>query len=331
MEIKHRKRLRTFSFESLCVSHVFNLCIFVTLFHLFFCLFFLSSPGRPEPFCSFLLPYLCSLSYPAPRSSSPCLKPAVLPACFWLALSYKQKPRQGFCSFGHFSEHPPVCAVKSVSSLSGCFQSFNLCVDVRVSLWLQMLTLKTINDNIVLFSIFLRFFLVVWNLLLFFKAPLPAVHLYLAPPCRTAACRLILVTRVMFLSCVWCLIFQSFNTTQGNQSFYWLSVKDARWGRRRISYWTVIGFPEMPPPVQMSSFIQAYISIRAALSGSKIREAEIKNGHGDLWRGTVHSDSATSQRKSRRGRHHQKHSSNMTLSAVSDKSVRLEMHSATRR
>lgn len=303
----------------------------MTLFHLFFCLFFLSSPGRPEPFCSFLLPYLCSLSCPAPRSSSPCLKPAVLPACFWLALSYKRKPRQGFCSFGHFSEHPPVCAVKSVSSLSGCFQSFNLCVDVRVSLWLQMLTLKTINDTIVLFSIFLRFFLVVWNLLLFFKAPLPAVHLYLAPPCRTAACWLILVTRVMFLSCVWCLIFQSFNTTQGNQSFYWLSVKDARWGRRRISYWTVIGFPEMPPPVQMSSFIQAYISIRAALSRSKIREAEIKNGHGDLWRGTVHSDSATSQRKSRRGRHHQKHSSNMTLSAVSDKSVRLEMHSATRR
>lgn len=180
-----------------------------------------------------------------------------------------------------------------------------------------MPTLKTINDTIV------RFFLVAWNLLLFFKAPLPAVHLYLAPPCRTAACRLILVTRVMFLSCVWCLIFQSFNTTQGNQSFYWLSVKDARWGRRRISYWTVIGFPEMPPPVQMSSFIQAYISIRAALSGSKIREAEIKNGHGDLWRGTVHSDSATSQRKSRRGRHHQKHSSNMALSAVSDKSVQL--------
>lgn len=146
-------------------------------------------------------------------------------------------------------------------------------------------------------------FLVVWNLLLFFKPPQPAVHLLFgsAHQDRTDSGDTCHVS-------VLCLMFQSFNTTQGNQSVYRLSVKDARWGRRRsLSYWTVIGFPETPAPVWMSHFIQAYASIRAALSGSKMREAEIKNGHGDLWRGTVNSDSATSQRKSRRGRHHQKH------------------------
>lgn len=51
----------------------------------------------------------------------------------------------------------------------------------------------------------------------------------------------------------------------------------------------------------MSGFIQAYTSIRAALSGSKISEADIKNGRGDLWRGTVNSDSATSHYRGRAG------------------------------